>query len=317
VPFAIEGDPLPAQLTDLPQVQIHSVSEGFFESLGATLQSGRHFTTHDGPASAGVAIVNESFARRYLAGRPGAQPVLLFGVAGIGPLGRNLMPRQPITFGGTAVQVARFQVIGTVADVRNTPLGQEVDPAVYFQARQFPFRSMFLTVDAMDASTAVAALRATLRTVAPGVPIADSSTLADRLRAKTAEPRLLMSLLVFFGALAGVLAALGVYGLFSWTIALRRRELAIRLTLGARPFSIGAIVMRQAVVLIVAGIAIGWVVVQLAGGAFARVLYDVSASDLRAVAASAVVLFAASLVACVPPAIRAMRVDPVEGLRSE
>jgi predicted permease len=316
IPFAIVGDPLPAQASDLPQVQIHSVSEGFFESLGATLRSGRAFTTHDATGSAPVVIVNETFARQYLQGRTGTQSLML-GVGGIGPLGRNLMPREPVTIGGTASQVGRFEVIGTIADVRNTPLGQSVEPAIYFQSRQFPFRAMFVAIDAVDTATAMTGLRNALKAVAPNVPFADASTWEDRFRTRTAEPRLLMTLLLLFGGLAGVLAALGVYGLFAWTIAMRRRELAIRLTLGARPVLVGGIVLRQATVLIAVGIAVGWLVVQAASGMIGRVLFDISAADVRSLAVAGVVLFAASLLACLPAAIRAMRTDPVDGLRAE
>lgn len=315
-PFSVDGDPLPAQATDLPQAQIHSVSEGFFESVGATLRSGRVFTTFDTPQSAGVVIVNETFAKRYLAGRPG-QPALLTAVTGIGPLGRNLMDRHSIAMGSSTVNVSRFEVVGVVADIRNVPLGQTVEPAIYFQARQFPFRAMFLTVDAADVPTALSAIRNTLRAVAPGVPVTAVSTWSDTFAERTAEPRLLMTLLVFFGALAGVLAALGVYGLFSWTVALRRRELAIRLTLGARPLGIGRMILVQGITLVLVGIAIGWAGIQLASSALSRVLFEVSASDAGTIATAGLVLFVASLVACLPPAVRAMRVDPVDGLRSE
>src|SRR5262249_15242505 len=136
-------------------------------------------------------------------------------------------------------------------------------------------------------------------------------------RARTAEPRLLMSVLVFFGALAALLAALGVYGLFSWMVALRQRELAIRLTLGARPSTIGGLVLRQGALLAVCGLAAGWIVVRSSERALARVLFEVTPRDLASAALAGGLLLAVSLLACLPPALRAMRVDPVEGLRAE
>jgi putative ABC transport system permease protein len=114
-----------------------------------------------------------------------------------------------------------------------------------------------------------------------------------------------------------LLAALGVYGLFSWSVALRTRELAIRLTLGAKPSEVGALVVRQSVVLVVTGLAAGIVIIQLAESALARVVFGVSTSDATALVTASVVLLGAALLACVPPALRAMRVDPVEGLRAE
>ena len=115
------------------------------------------------------------------------------------------------------------------------PLGQPVEPAIYFSTRQFPFSELFIAVRATDRAAALAAIREGLRAAAPQVPMAAARTWGERFAARTAEPRLLMSVLLFFGGLAALLAALGVYGLFSWSVALRTRELAIRLTLGARP----------------------------------------------------------------------------------
>ena len=126
-----------------------------------------------------------------------------------------------------------------------------------------------------------------------------------------------MTILLFFGGLAGLLAALGVYGLFSWSVALRTRELAIRLTLGARPAEVGALVVRQSAVLVIAGLAAGIVIIRLAESALSRVVFGVTTSDATALVTASTLLLVAALVACVPPALRAMRVDPVEGLRAE
>ena len=126
-----------------------------------------------------------------------------------------------------------------------------------------------------------------------------------------------MTVLIFFAALAALLAALGVYGLFSWSVALRRRELAIRLTLGARPSAVGRLVVRQSAMLVFGGLTVGIILVRIAEGAITRVLYDVSATDARSIVTAGLLLLAAALAASVPPALRAMRVDPVEGLRTE
>jgi putative ABC transport system permease protein len=126
-----------------------------------------------------------------------------------------------------------------------------------------------------------------------------------------------MTILVFFGALAGLLAALGVYGLFSWSVALRTRELAIRLTLGAKPLTVGGLVVRQSAVLVAIGLVVGIVVIRAAETALTRVLYEVSPSDIGSTVGASGLLLVAALIACMPPALRAMRVDPVEGLRAE
>jgi ABC-type antimicrobial peptide transport system permease subunit len=108
-----------------------------------------------------------------------------------------------------------------------------------------------------------------------------------------------------------------VYGLFSWSVALRQRELAIRLTLGARPMSVFATVVRQSVVLAVIGLLGGWALVQTAQGALTTVLFGVTPNDLTSTVTAAILLFIAAVIATLPAAVRAMRVDPVEGLRAE
>jgi ABC-type lipoprotein release transport system permease subunit len=202
-----------------------------------------------------------------------------------------------------------------IADLKDVPMAQPNEPALYFPASQFPFRAMFLAVDAADAPTAVAALRAALRATAPGIPLTDTRTWADRFRARSAEPRLLMGVLVAFGGLAAALAALGVYGLFSWMVALRTRELAIRLTLGAPPASLCALVVRQGALLAGCGMIAGWAAVRGAERLLAPLLFQVSPGDLSSALAAAALLLTASVAACLPPALRAMRVDPIEGLR--
>jgi putative ABC transport system permease protein len=312
-PFGIEGQPAPARLDEAPQAQMHSVSEGYFEAMGAVVSQGRAFTAFDGPSTTGVVIVNETFARRFLSDAAG-QPVgrvLVSYSAGIGPLGRSLLH-----VSGRAGPV-RFEIVGVVRDIRNAPLGQSVEPAIYFTTRQFPFDELFLAVRATDGAAARAAVRNALRAAGPNVPMAAVETWGHRFATRTAEPRLLMTVLLFFGALAALLAALGVYGLFSWSVALRTRELAIRLTLGARPAEVGGLVIRQSVLLVGAGLVAGFAVVRLAEGALSRVLFEVSPSDAGAATAAGALLLVAALLACVPPALRAMRVDPVVGLRVE
>jgi putative ABC transport system permease protein len=312
VPFGVEGQPPPARPEDAPQAQIQSVTDGYFDALGATMAQGRAFSSFDTADTDGVVIANETFANRFLTGRSSLGSYLVTRVSGIGPLGLNLKRTNP-----PASQGMRFQVIGIVRDVRNAPLGQNIEPAIYFTARQFPFRELLVAVRASDRNAALAAVRSALKSVAPSVPFSSARTWGDIFAAKTAEPRLLMTVLVFFGALAAVLAAIGVYGLFSWSVALRTRELAIRITLGARPRIVGALVMRHSAVLITAGLVSGLVIVRFAETALSRVLFEIKPSDPGSMAAASAVLLLAAVVACVPPALRAMRVDPVVGLRIE
>ena len=276
---------------------------------------GRGFTTFDMYTSTPVVIVNETFLNRHRdIGRSVIGRRLMINAPTVGPRARNLMvPFRP----NTNPSPVAFEIIGVVKDIRNVPLGQDVEPAVYFSAKQFPYREMFLTVRATDTWTGVRAIRRALSVVTPGTPLGQVQTWGERMAAHTAEQRLLMTLLVVFGGAAGLLAALGVYGLFSWSVALRTRELAIRLTLGEKPIGVGIRVVRQSLVLIAAGLVAGLAIIRLAEDALRRVLFDMSPRDPASLAAACVLLVAVALVACVPPALRALRVDPVDGLRAE
>jgi predicted permease len=300
---------------DQPRVQYISVSDGWFEAMGAVIREGRAFTAHDAPGVEPVAVVNETLARRFFAGGSAIGGVIEDAPAAIGPLGRNLM--WGMTPEGRFHTPPHTRIVGVVADVQNAALGLPVEPAVYFSTRQFPFASVSLAIAARDSATAVAAVRDALKAVSPETPLGTVETWQAHVDARTAEPRLLMTTLTAFGALAGFLAALGVYGLFSWSVALRRRDLAIRLTLGARPAGVGASVIRRSLTLVAIGIALGLALVQAARGLLSAVLFGVTAHDAWSIAAGAALLLVAALVASLPPAWRAMQVDPVEGLRAE
>jgi len=309
-PFLIVGEPPPPRLEEAPQAQFHSASDGYFPAMGARLVRGRDFAAFDGPAAPGVVIVNETFARRYLASREPVGTSLTVLSSAVGPLGVNLK----WVAGQHGVP---FEIVGVVADIRNVALGQEVEPAIYFTTRQFPFSEVVIAVRAADAGAGAAAVRNALRTVAPAIPMSEPKTWGSRLAERTAEARVLRSVLLLFGGLAALLAAVGVYGLFSWAVQMRTRELAIRLALGATATTVGGLVVRHGAGLVVAGLAGGLAAIQLLDGLLLRVLYGVSARDALATGVACAVLVVAALVATLPPALRAMRVNPVEGLRVE
>jgi putative ABC transport system permease protein len=310
----------------MPIAQTHGVSEGYFESMRVPLVQGRTFSNFDTPDGAPVVLVNESFARRFLKGAAVGR-LLTTTVTFIGPMGANLFrlpppppPGQPAPPPGTPFRPLpprNFEILGVVRDVRNAPLGQAVEPAIYFSIRQFPFRELFLAVRASNTATALSAVRTALKTVAPSVPLGRAETWGERRAKRAAQPRLLMTILLFFGGLAGVLAALGVYGLVSWSLVLRTRELAIRLTLGAQPARVGWLIVRQSAYLMVVGLVIGLILLQLSRPVLASVLYDISPADLGSTATASALLLMAAISACIPPAIRAMRVDPASGLRMD
>lgn len=312
VGFSLADRPPPANPMDAPQAQLHSVSDGYWEAMAASLAAGRPFNAFDGGSGNPVVIVNQAFARRYFPAVAAVGQTVGIRATNVGPLGFNLMAT-----GSPGPAGVPFEVVGVVDDMSNVPLGQTVEPALYVPLRQFPFSDVFVAVDAVSTEAATSAVRRALQAAAPQVPLGPARTWGDRFGERTAEPRLLMSVLLVFGGLAGLLAALGVYGLFSWSVALRSRELAIRLALGARPWSVGGLVVRDGVLLVGVGLATGVIIVRFAERALTMVLYQVSPGDSGSAAAAGGLLLAAALVACLPPALRAMRVDPVEGLRGE
>ena len=227
-PFLLEGEPPPARPEDAPQAQLHSVSDGYFEAMGAAIASRpRRSPRSTAPTPPGVVVVNETFARRYL---PEARAVghrhRASRASGIGPLGVNLKASAC----ARRTTACPFEVIGVVKDVRNVPLGQAVEPAIYFVHAAVPvLRGVHRGAGDRPRGGAVGDSRRAAQRPRRSVPMAAARTWGERFAARPAEPRLLMSVLLFFGGLAALLAALGVYGLFSWSVALRTRELAIRL----------------------------------------------------------------------------------------
>ena len=303
LPFQIDGRPV--QASDYSIAQHICVSSGYFETIGARIAEGRSFTEDDRAETEAVVVVNQSFAAHVFPGEDALGKRIISTARYIGPLGFNLVGPGP------------FRIVGVVADIQQAPLGQAIEPVIYHTHRQFPYRPMTLVARGTDAATVATAMRTALRGLDPTVPLSSVQTMDDRFMARTAAPRLLMSVLLAFAVLTGALAAIGVYGLLACVVSDRRRELAIRLALGAKPASLARLVTVQGLALSGAGIAAGLLVAQLARGMLNAVLFQTRPTDAAAAAASGAILLAAAAVACLAPAIRAARVAPLEGLKSE
>ena len=304
LPFKIDGRP--AARADEDSIAQHlSVTSGYFETVRATLLGGRLFTDDDRGDSEPVVIVNQTFARRVFPGEQALGQRIVSSARYIGPLGENLLGRGP------------FRIVGIVADVHQAPLGQPDEPTIYHTARQFPFRAMAVVARGADTGTVSDAMRDALKALDPSLPLSNLRTLDERLLLKAAAPRLLMFVLSTFAVLTSLLAAIGVYGLLACVVNERRRELAIRLALGARPGSLAWLVTTQAVTLAAAGVVLGLVCMLFSGGWLEVVLFQTRTSDIGAMGTAAAILLLAALIASLAPAFRAARVPPVEGLKAE
>ncbi|HVH56547.1 MAG TPA: ABC transporter permease [Vicinamibacterales bacterium] len=308
IPVAVDGRPAPRP-EEAPIVQHVSVSSGYFETFRVRLLDGRLLQDSDTATAEPVIVVNETLAKRLFPGESTVGKRLISTAQQIGPLGRNLM------FTSREVQSVPFRIVGVVSDVHQAPIGQAAEPVLYHSQRQFPFRAMTVVARGQDTATVVTGIRQALRGIDSAVALSNVRTMEERLITATAAPRLLTGVLVTFAVLTGLLAAIGVYGLLAWTVNERRRELAIRLALGAQPLAVARLVAVHGLALTAGGILLGLGGAQLAGGLLQDVLFQTRTTDVLAMSGAAALLIGAAVLACIAPARRAARVAPVEGMR--
>jgi predicted permease len=308
IPVAVEGQPAP-RTGEAPIAQHVTISAGYFETVRARLLAGRFFQDSDTATAEAVIVVNDSLAKRLFPGEAALEKRIFSTAQQVGPLGRNLM------FPSRDVGQVPFRIVGVVADVHQAPIGRAAEPVIYHSQRQFPFRAMTVVARGQDTATVVSGIRQALRSIDGALALGGVRTMNDRLIAATAAPRLLTAVLSTFAILTGLLAAIGVYGLLAWTVNEQRREMAIRLALGAQPAALARFVTGQGLSLAAGGVVLGLVAAQLAGTLLQDVLFQTRTSDPVAMAGAAALLLAAALLACIAPARRAARVPPSEGLR--
>jgi len=275
-----------------------------FAALDIPLLRGRTFDERDGPDDAHVAIVSQSFADEYWPGED--------------PIGRT------VTGGGMDDhwELRTFsQVVGVVGDVRYRELGREPEPTVYFHHMQRPFRARFnanLVVEAAggDAAALIPALRATLQRLDPDVP-PRVATMEDHLVSSVASERFMVMLLGGFALLALMLAGAGIYGVVSYQVAQRTREMGIRIALGGAPGTVRGMVVRQSLGVVGLGLVLGVGGVLLGGPVVRSLLYGLEPTDPVSLGAAALLLAAAGALASWIPAARGTRVDPMITMRAE
>jgi putative ABC transport system permease protein len=281
-------------------VNFNAVGPGYFRTLSTPLLAGRDFDERDTPQSPKVAIVSEGFVKKYLGGRNAIGQS--FQVAG--PVG------DPRPF---------YTIVGVARDTKYADLREEFSPLAYLDALQSDEGDLNPQF-ALHAHTALAAVAAdatrTLVELNPAIAV-QYQTVRSQVRASLLRERLMATLSGFFGGLAVLIATIGLYGVMSYTIARRRVEIGIRMALGADRGSVIRMIVREAGMLLVAGLTIGTALAMLAGRAATTLLYDVKPWDPATLAVAIATLGAVTLLASWLPARRASRLAPTVALREE
>jgi len=292
--FEIEGQPKPTLDVGIPKIDA-----GYFRTMGIPLLAGREFTAADTAAAPKVAILSERVVRQYFPGGP-----------------QEALGRRVRLWGNSQW----LSVVGVAADIRQRSLAQDVQPLIYAPFQQD--RSGFLRFVSFVARTPAPAgvaegIRAEIRRAAPDLPIESTVTMDEAVASSVAPPRFRMVLLALFAIAATLIATCGIYGLMAYAVAQRRREIGVRMALGANRADVLRLVLARALRIVVAGVIVG-----LAGAAaVTRVLqtflFGVTPTDPIAFSAVTLLLMAVGLTAAWLPARRATRIDPSTALRAE
>ncbi|MGH7675662.1 MAG: FtsX-like permease family protein, partial [Gemmatimonadales bacterium] len=294
----VEGRP-PFAPADQPMVRTHFVSDEFFRTLGVPLLAGRVFRPGDHAGSPPVMVLSRTAARRLFGDR--------------GAVGRSLSVSINLTAGDRMAQV-----IGIVGDVHHERLQEEPVADVYASLRQSPYDApvVFLRT-AGNPLTLAPAARAALHQLAPDAPFHEVTTMPRLIAAATLGERLVTWSLGGFAAVALALAAIGVYGVVAYSVGQRRREVALRLALGADAGRVLGLILREGMTLVAIGAAIGVASALALGNTLASLLFRVAPRDPVSLGGVLVLLLGVAAAAILLPARRAARVEPMQALRYE
>jgi predicted permease len=293
--FQIVGRPVETSSGRRPDAQMRIVSPGYFRTLGIPVLAGRDVDERDVAASEHIVIVNDELVRQYF---PGESPILKQIDMGAGPL----------------------TIVGVVKSVRQIGLDQLALAEFYVPVTQerYNTNAMAFVVSTSGPPEALAkAAREAVRGVAPQQPVYQIATMDDVISASLASRRLLLTLLGAFAALALALSVAGVYGVMTYSVSQRTREIGIRMALGARAGDVTAMVLLDAARTTAAGVAAGLLVAALLVGALRAMLYGVGAHDPLTFVAAPVIIAVVGLLAGAIPALRAARIDPLGAMRAE
>jgi predicted permease len=277
-------------------IEVTTVSTGYFRTIGVPIVEGRAFTDGDGPATPRVAVVNETFASRY-------------------------WPRQTAigkTFRTRGSEGPLFEIVGVSADHKVLTLSERPTPFLQIPRSQRPGSyAAIIARTRGDAAALLRDMRRELLALEPNLVFVENQTMEAEVDATLFPMRASAWLVSGVGLVAMVLAAIGLYGVIAYSVARRTREIGIRVALGARPGEVVGLVMRQGLLVAVAGLIGGGLLAAIAARAIAGVLYGVGSADPVSWLGAAAVLLVASAFANLVPAWRAAHVDPSVALRTE
>jgi len=300
-PFSIEGRPWrPFGVARVPQFANHqSVSTDYFRVMGIVVREGRVFSTRDEDGSEPVAIVNETLVRGFWPSE--------------NPIGKHLV------LGAPRPGHPWLTVVGVVADVRSGGATAGPLPEIYTPMTQIPYAAMALVLDTKvnDPARVANDLRDALRAIDRGIPLERTATYDELLGTQVAPLRYQMFLLAAFAGLALLLAAVGLYGVFSYAVTQRQREIGLRMAFGASLQDVTAMVLRQALLLAVFGLGIGMATSLLTRQILANELFGIRFLDLPVYLGVILLLATVALAAAALPARRAASIDPMQILRME
>jgi putative ABC transport system permease protein len=294
--FSVQGKPVPTG--QAPIADYRAITVGYFRAIGIRLLKGREFTERDSADAPDAVIVNEELARRSWPGED--------------PIGKRLQ---------VGTELTRWrQVVGVVGNARLSGLEAKVDPAIYvpFPQNSWPnaLRNSFLVLrTTTDPQSLIPAIRRELRSVDPTFPITQIRTMDEIVGDSLSQRRFNTALLALFAFVAVALAAVGIYGVMSYAVSQRMREMGIRMALGAEQSDITKLVTSNAARLAALGIAIGVVAATISSRLMSSLLFGITATDPMTFVFTALLLAAVTLLASYIPSRRAARTDPIAALR--
>ena len=297
--FEVAGRP-PVPPSQQPAMEIRVATTKYFQVIGIPLKRGRLFTDDDRIGSTPVVLITEAAAKQYFPNED--------------PIGKK------ITLGwgrGPGKPRAGGEVVGVVGDVKDAGLAEADPPQLYLPYRQWPVQGMAVLLKTAVPPTSVGdAARRAVYSVDANVPVSNARTLEQIVARSISQPRFYMSLLAVFAGVAVVLAAIGIFGVLSYAVAQRRREIGIRMALGAHERTVLGLIVREAMLMALAGVVIGTAVaLPLTRLLVAKLLFATTPYDPLTYASVGGLLTLVALAAAYVPARRATRVDPIEALR--